>query len=155
MSRRTVRSVRIILAACAWLAGASIALAVETCMSAYMPKVTGQEDYVYVITLGMEGVGDGQDKLVTVGANPAKPSYGKVISSTSLGGQHEVHHGGFTDDRRYFWVGGVADSGGVAGPHTFFALPGRMLISGLSNTKDNGGKTGMVEYNNDGQYVQT
>jgi len=182
MSRRTVRSVRIILAACAWLAGASIARADETCMSAYMPKVTGQEDYVYVVTLGMEGVGDGQDKLVTVGANPAKPSYGKVISSTSLGGQHEVHHGGFTDDRRYFWVGGVADSkifvfdvasdpshpkltktidtfaadsGGVAGPHTFFALPGRMLISGLSNTKDNGGKTGMVEYNNDGQYVQT
>lgn len=182
MSRPTIRSVRIALGACALLAIASIARADETCMSAYMPKVTGQEDYVYVITLGMEGVGDGQDKLVTVGANPARPTYGKVISSTSLGGRHEVHHGGFTDDRRHFWVGGLddsrifvfdvasdpshptlrrtietmaADSGGVTGPHTFFALPGRMLISGLSNARDNGGRTGMVEYNNDGQYVQT
>ncbi|TMB54867.1 MAG: selenium-binding protein, partial [Deltaproteobacteria bacterium] len=24
----------------------------ETCMSPYMPKITGQEDYVYVWTLG-------------------------------------------------------------------------------------------------------
>ncbi|MGH7788810.1 MAG: hypothetical protein ACRERC_18205 [Candidatus Binatia bacterium] len=37
-------------------------------MSDYMPKVADQEDYGYVITLGMEGVGDGQGKLVTVGA---------------------------------------------------------------------------------------
>lgn len=181
MSRPRPRSARLLCAALILLAS-SRGRADETCMSAYMPKVTGQEDYVYVITLGMDGVGDGQDKLVTVGANPTKPSYGKVISSTSLGGQHEVHHGGFTDDRRYFWVGGLddskifvfdvasdpshpkltksidtlaADSGGVIGPHTFFALPGRMLITGLSNDKDNGGKTGIVEYNNDGQYVQT
>src|SRR5262245_29182964 len=108
MRRVTIR--RVLLGTCAVLACASVAQADETCMSAYMPKVTGQEDYVYVITLGMEGVGDGQDKLVTVGANPAKPNYGKVISSASLGGQHEVHHGGFTDDRRYFWIGGLDDS---------------------------------------------
>src|ERR1051326_4418244 len=51
----------------------------ETCMSPYMPKITGQEDYVYLWTLGVEGVGDGSDKLVTVGANPAdRASYGKV-----------------------------------------------------------------------------
>lgn len=161
---------------------ATAARADETCMSAYMPKVTGQEDYVYVWTVGVEGVGDGSDKLVTIGANPAKPNYGKVVSSTSVGGRHEAHHGGFTDDRRYFWAGGiddsaifvfdiasdpahpklvkkidtfVKDSGGVVGPHTFFALPGRMLITGLSNATDGGGKTGMVEYNNDGQFVQT
>jgi selenium-binding protein 1 len=30
-----------------------------------------------------------------------------------------------------------------------------MLISGLSNDKDWGGKTGIVEYNNDGEYIQT
>ena len=28
----------------------------ETCMSPFMPKITGQEDYVYVWTLGVEGL---------------------------------------------------------------------------------------------------
>src|SRR5207247_9969875 len=49
----------------------------------------------------------------------------------------------------------VKDSDGVVGPHTFFALPGRMLITGLSNAKDHGGKTALVEYNNDGRFIQT
>ena len=66
----------------------------ETCMSPYMPKLVGQEDYVYVWTLGIEGVGDGSDKLVTIGARPGSPDYGKVISSASVGGRHEAHHGG-------------------------------------------------------------
>jgi len=155
----------------------------ETCQSPYLPKITGQEDYVYVWTLGAEGIGDGSDKLVTIGANPQKPDqYGKVVSSTSVGGRHEAHHGGFTDDRRYLWMGGlddskififdivadptkpklvktldtfVQDSGGVVGPHTFYPLPGRMLITGLSNDKDHGGKTGIVEYSNEGKYVRT
>ncbi len=155
----------------------------ETCQSPYLPKITGQEDYLYVWTLGAEGVGDGSDKLATIGANPAKQDqYGKVLSSVSVGGRHEAHHGGFNDDRRYLWLGGlddskififdvasnpakptltktidtfVKDSGGVVGPHTFYPLPGRMLITGLSNDKDHGGKTGMVEYSNEGKYIQT
>ena len=32
----------------------------ETCMSPYMAKIEGQEDFVYVWTLGVEGLGDGQ-----------------------------------------------------------------------------------------------
>ena len=154
----------------------------ETCMSPYMPKITGQEDYVYVWTLGVEGVGDASDKLVTIGANPRNTAtYGKVVSTVSVGGRHEAHHGDFGDDRRHLWLGGledsmlwifdlaadpghpklvqtidsfVRDSGGVVGPHTFFALPGRMLITGLSNDKDKGGKTGLVEYNNEGKFIQ-
>ncbi len=165
------------------LAVAGRARADETCMSPYMPKITGREDYVYVWTLGIDGVGDGSDKLVTIGANPADAaSYGKVVSSVSVGGRHEAHHAGFSDDRRHLWAGGLDDSmmwvfdvaadpahpkvvrtidgfvkesGGVVGPHTFFALPGRVLITGLSNDKDHGGKTGLVEYNNDGKFVQT
>ena len=66
----------------------------ETCQSPYMPKIVGQEDFLYVWTLGMDGVGDASDKVVTVGVNPARPDYGKVITSVSLGGQHEAHHGG-------------------------------------------------------------
>jgi len=161
---------------------AGSAVADETCQSPYLPRLTGQEDFVYVWTLGIEGVGDGSDKLVTVGANPARPDYGKVVSSVPVGGRHEAHHAGFTDDRRQLWAGGLDDSrifvfdvhkdpahpklvrtiddfvartGGVVGPHTFYALPGRMLITGLSNSKDWGGRTALVEYSNEGEFIRT
>ena len=71
----------------------------ETCMSPYMAKIVGQEDYVYIWTLGLEGVGDGEDKLVTVDVNPDSETYGTVIHSISMGGRHEAHHSGLTDDR--------------------------------------------------------
>src|SRR5881409_233811 len=82
----------------------------ETCESPYMAKITGQEEFVYVWTLGVEGLGDGSDKLVTVDARPGSKTYGKVIHSASVGGRHEAHHGGFTDDRRQFWVAGLDTS---------------------------------------------
>jgi selenium-binding protein 1 len=154
----------------------------ETCQSPYLPKITGQEDFVYVWTLGIEGLGGGSDKLVTIGTNPARPDYGKVVSVEPVGGRHEAHHGGFTDDRRHLWVGGldtsqifvfdvamdpahpkllrkisdfVEKTGGMVGPHTFYALPGRMLISGLSNSEDWGGRTGLAEYSNEGRHIRT
>jgi len=154
----------------------------ETCMSPYMAKIVGQEDFVYVWTLGVEGVGDGQDKLVTVDVNPKSATYGQVVETLSVGGRNEAHHSGFTDDRRFLWAGGldtnkvfifdvhtdpakpklhkvitdfVAKSGGVVGPHTTYALPGRMMITGLSNNKDHGGRTALVEYTNAGEYVAT
>ena len=161
---------------------ATAAFGDETCQSPYLPKLVGQEDFVYVWTLGISGLGDGSDKLVTIGANPARADYGKVVSSVSVGGRHEAHHAGFTDDRRYLWAGTLDDSqiyvfdvgsdpakpklartikdfvkktGGIVGPHTFYPIPGRMLISGLSNAKDRGGRTGIAEYNNDGSQVRT
>jgi selenium-binding protein 1 len=160
----------------------TIAHADETCQSPYMAKITGQEDFVYVWTLGIEGLGDGQDKLVTIDVNPASKGYGKVIESLSVGGRNEAHHSGFTDDRKYLWAGGldtnkvfifdvhtnpakptlhkvidsfVSDSGGVVGPHTTYALPGRMMVTGLSNNRDHGGRTALVEYNNAGDYITT
>ena len=45
-----------------------------------MAKIVGQEDFVYVWTLGSEGVGDEQDKLVTVDVNPKSKNYGKVLN---------------------------------------------------------------------------
>ena len=71
-----------------------------------------------------------------------------MVSSVPVGGRHEAHHGGFTDDRRQLWLGGlddseifvfdvatdpakpklvktiddfVARSGGVVGPHTLLS----------------------------------
>src|SRR5437868_13332708 len=58
------------------------ALADETCNSPYISNlIKGQEDFVHVWTLGVEGLGDGSDKLVTVDANPASRTYGKVVRS--------------------------------------------------------------------------
>jgi methanethiol oxidase len=164
------------------LIAAGGALADETCQSPYMAKITGEEEFVYVWTLGIEGLGDGSDKLVTVDVRTGSPTFGKVIDVDSLHGRHEAHHGGFTDDRRELWVAGldtseififdvasdpanprlvktidnfVEASGGVVGPHGIYALPGRVMISGLSNAKDKGGRTGLVEYTNDGAYIAT
>ena len=88
-----------------------IASADETCNSPYMGNlIKGQEDYVYVWTLGVKGMGDGFDKLVTIDANPTSKQYGKVIHKISVGGRGEAHHMGFTDDRRFLWAGGLDDS---------------------------------------------
>lgn len=154
----------------------------ETCQSPYMPMITGQEEFIYVWTLGMEGVGDASDKMVTIDVRPGSPTFGKAIASVSVGGRNEAHHAGFNADRRFMWAGGldtnrififdvatdpskpklsktidtfVKDSGGAVGPHTFYALPGRMLISALSNDKDHGGRTALVEYTDEGKFVAT
>ncbi|MGR8952955.1 MAG: selenium-binding protein SBP56-related protein [Gammaproteobacteria bacterium] len=162
--------------------GSPSALADETCQSPYMAKIVGQEDFIYVWTLGQQGIGDEQDKLVTVDVNPKSPNYGKVVATLSVGGRNEAHHSGFTDDRQFLWAASldtskmfifdvhtdpakpkliktitdfVAKSNGVVGPHSTYALPGRMIITGLSNNKDHGGRTGLVEYTNDGDYITT
>ena len=79
----------------------------ETCMSPYMAKIVGQEDFVYVWTLGVEGMGDEQDKLVTVSVNPKDENYGEVVHVLSVGGRNEAHHSGLTDDRRFLFAGGL------------------------------------------------
>ena len=171
----------IVTLALAFVVGiAAIAAADETCNSPYVTKlIKGQEDFVYVWTLGVDSVGDGSDKLVTVDVNPKSKRYGKVLNAVSVGTRGEAHHMGFTDDRRFIWAGGLsepkiyvfdigtdpgrpklvktisdmADKTGYLGPHTYYAMPGRMLVQALSNTKDKGGRTGMALYNNAGGFV--
>src|SRR6202051_3147768 len=152
----------------------------ETCNSPYMSGlIKGQEEFVHVWTLGVPGLGDGLDKLVTIDANPASTAYGKVISKFSVGGRGGAHHMGVTDDRQYLWAGGLDDSKiyifdvgsnpsrpklvktidtlpaktGYAGPHPVYAPPGPMLIVSLSNVADKGGVTGLAVYNNKGDFV--
>ena len=97
--------------AAAFLVAAPVVQGDETCNSPYMAKlIKGQEDYVYVWTLGVEGLGDGSDKLVTVDVDPKSKTYGKVIDQVSVGTRGEAHHMGFTDDRRRIWAGGLAGS---------------------------------------------
>jgi selenium-binding protein 1 len=158
-----------------------LAYADETSCSPFTPLLKGQEDFVYVWTLGMKGVGDESDKLVTVDVNPKSKKYGKVIAKLSVGGRGEAHHMGFTDDRKFMWAGALDSNkififdvatdpskpklvktindfvakSGLVGPHTFYAIPGRMIVTGLSNAKDHGGVTGLVTYNNAGEYINT
>jgi selenium-binding protein 1 len=161
---------------------AGIARADETCSSPYLARIEGQEEFVYVWTLGVAGLGDGADKLVTLDVKPGSPNYGKVSHTHSLDGRHEAHHGGFTDDRRQLWLSGLESSqifiydvytdpakprhvktianfekitGGAVGPHGVYALPGRVLIPCLSNAKDKSGRTALVEFSNDGDYITT
>jgi selenium-binding protein 1 len=167
-------------AAMAALLAVSLAHADETCNSPYISKlIKGQEDYVYVWALGVEGLGDGSDKLVTVDVDPKSKTYGKVLHQVSVGTRGEAHHMGFTDDRRRIWAGGLAghdiyvfdiatdparpklvktitdlaSKTGYIGPHTYYALPGRMLVQALSNDKDKGGVTGIAAYNNAGEFI--
>jgi selenium-binding protein 1 len=162
-------------------ATAPLALADETCNSPYITNlIKGQEDYLYVWTLGVAGLGDGSDKLVTLDVNPASKKFGQVVAQVSVGARGEAHHAGFTDDRRYLWAGGLDDSkiyvfdiytdpgkpklvktisdfsarSGLVGPHTYHALPGRMLVGALSNAKDRGGATGMALYSNKGEFIR-
>jgi selenium-binding protein 1 len=154
----------------------------ETCSSPYLARIEGQEEFLYVWTLGVEGLGDGADKLVVVDVKPGSATYGKVIDTKSVPGRNEAHHGGFTDDRRQLWLSGLESSkififdvhsdparprliktidnferttGGAVGPHGVYALPGRVLVPCLSNAKDKTGRTALVEYSNEGDYIVT
>lgn len=155
------------------------AIADETCNSPFTAAlITGQEQFLHVWTLGEVGVGDESDKLVTIDVDPNSKTYGKVINSLSVGGRGEAHHVGFTDDRRYIWAGRLDDNKififdlidptkpkmvkvitdftektGYVGPHTFYAMPGRMMVQALSNAKTHDGKTGIAIYNNAGELV--
>src|SRR5579883_1226479 len=121
----------------------------------------------------------GSREWVMIDADPGSKTYGKVISSVSVGGRGEAHHMGFTDDRKYLWAGRLDDSKififdtgtdpahpklvktiadfsdktGYIGPHTFYAIPGRMVIGALSNTKTRDGVTGLAVYSNGGEFL--
>ncbi|MGH8670435.1 MAG: selenium-binding protein SBP56-related protein [Burkholderiales bacterium] len=180
-SKKTGLSVMLAaMATAGWLVSTPVG-ADETCNSPFMSNlIKGQEDFVYVWTLGVEGMGDGSDKLVTVDVNPASKNYCKVIHQLSFHGRGEAHHMGFSEDRRTLWAGQLdtnkvfqidvgskpakpkliktvdASKGtGFAGPHTFYAMPGRLLVQNLSNVKDHGGVTGMTLYTNSGKLVST
>ena len=159
-----------LLAGASSCAALAPARADETCNSPFMTGlIKGQEQFLHVWTLGEKGVGDESDKLVTIDVIPGSPTYGKVIHTLSVGGRGEAHHMGFTDDRKYLWAGrlddnkififdvgsdpstpklvktidDLAESTGFVGPHTFYALPGRMLVQALSNKLDHGGSDGL------------
>ncbi len=79
-----MRATKWLLMGLTGLALAFNAAADETCNSPYTSKlIKGQEAYVHVWTLGVEGLGDGFDKLVTIDVDPKS----KIIRQ---GGQQRI-----------------------------------------------------------------
>jgi selenium-binding protein 1 len=150
----------------------------ETCLSPFVKKLDRPEKYLYVFCVDADAKDN--DFLAVLDVQIESPNYGKVIHQLDLGSSgNETHHFGFTDDRTHIWgcslfssrifVINVADDParprlvksfdssdktGLTGPHSPYALPGRMLISYLGG-KDGGLPAGLAEYGNDGTFVRT
>ena len=172
MRRRTLS-----LALLAVIATASVAVA-EVCLSPYVKRLAGPEKYLYVYAVDADAKDN--DFLAVVDVNLASPTYGRVVNTVDLGSAgNEPHHMGFTDDRTKIWAGTllskrlfildtatdpakprivktIDDIGaqtGLHGPHTYYALPGRMLITFLSSA-DGNPPGGLAEFTNDGQLIR-
>jgi selenium-binding protein 1 len=151
----------------------------ETCLSPYVKRLDRPEKYLYVFCLAADG--KKHDALLVIDVAKDSARYGKVLFKLDLGsGGNETHHFGFTDDRTHIWgcslfsskvfIINVADDParpklvkvlkdvpqktGLAGPHSPYALPGRMLLSFLSG-KDGGLPAGLAEFKNDGTFIRT
>ena len=59
-----------------------------------------QQQYLYVWATGVDGQGDGSDKLVTVDATRRSDRYGKIVHTLSVGGRGELGLLRLSDDGR-------------------------------------------------------
>jgi selenium-binding protein 1 len=132
---------------------------------------------MYLWTL--PGKNQGADFLSVIDVNLASITYGKLLRKVEVGSVgNEAHHMGFTDDRTKIWAAALNTSRfflfdvatdpmqprlirtiehvpqltGLSGPHTPYAIPGRMLIS-MASGPDGTGPGGLAEFTNDGEYV--
>jgi len=156
-------------------AGAVLA---EVCLSPYVKRLTGPEKYLYVYSVDADQKDN--DFLAVIDVNMASPTYGRVLTTVDLGSPaNEPHHMGFTDDRTKIWAGtlfskrlfimdvatdptkpkiiktidDISALTGLHGPHTYYALPGRMLVTFLSSA-DGNPPGGIAEFTNDGQLIR-
>lgn len=163
----------------ATLAGlTSWTLLAETCLSPYVKRLGRQEKYLYVFCVDADAKDN--DFVAVIDVDPDSAKYGTLIHTLDLGTKgNETHHWGYTDDRTRIWAGGLLSSRiwildvatdpakpriekvldnvtattGLSGPHTYYALPGRMLISFLGSG-DGGLPAGFAEFTNDGKFIR-
>src|SRR5437588_5361305 len=161
-----------------WLSAGGQAEA-ETCLSPFVKRLDRIEKVLYVFCVDADAKDN--DFLAVIDADPGSPDYSKITYQLDLGcSGNETHHFGFTDDRTHIWgcslfsskvfiidvasnparpklekvLEDVPAKAGLAGPHSPYALPGRMLLSFLS-AKDGGLPAGLAEFTNEGAYVRT
>jgi selenium-binding protein 1 len=150
----------------------------ETCLSPFVARLTQPEKYLYVFCV--DAAAKSNDFLIVVDVQPESAKYGQIIHQLDLGSSgNETHHFGFTDDRRRIWgcslfssklfiidvgtdpakpklektIDDLPAQTGLTGPHSPYALPGRMLISCLSG-KDGGLPAGLAEFTNEGKFIR-
>ncbi len=120
------------------------------------------------------------DFLAVIDASPTSSSYGKVITTVPTSAPaNEAHHFGYTVNADRIFAGGLfsnrlfiydvgadpkhpklvktvpdlAASTGYSGPHTFYAVPGGVMIAMLG-AKDGGAPGALVQLDNDGNFVK-
>src|SRR5438046_518423 len=149
----------------------------ETCMSPCVNRLDRPEKYLYVFCVDADARDN--DFLAVIDVDAESARYGQVLYQLDLGSAgNETHHFGYTDDRSHIWgcslfsnrifVINVSDDParpklvkgfdssektGLTGPHSPYALPGRMLISYLGG-KDGGLPAGLAEFDNDGTFIR-
>lgn len=162
-----------LLLACVFAAGSVYA---ETCLSPYIKTLKDPEKVMYLWTLP---AGEGSDFLAVIDVNLASPTYGKILKKIEVGSVgNEAHHMGYTDDRSKIWaaslntsrffifdvktdpanpklirtIDNVPQLTGLSGPHTPYAIPGRILVS-MASGSDGTGPGGLAEFTNDGEFI--
>jgi selenium-binding protein 1 len=150
----------------------------ETCLSPFVKRLDRPEKYLYLFCVDADARDN--DFVAVIDVDPDSGTYGTIAYTLDLGSKgNETHHWGFTDDRTRIWAGGLLSSRiwildvasdparpriekvlegvpattGLSGPHTYYALPGRMLINFLS-AADGGLPAGMAEFTNDGRFIR-
>jgi selenium-binding protein 1 len=150
----------------------------ETCLSPFVKRLDRPEKILYVFCVDADAKDN--DFLAVIDVDLDSPKYGQITYQLDLGSSgNETHHFGFTDDRTHIWgcslfssrifiidvasnpaqpklekiLEDVPGQTGFAGPHSPYALPGRMLVSFLSG-KDGGLPGGLAEFHNDGTFIR-
>lgn len=150
----------------------------ETCLSPFVKRLDRPEKHLYVFCVDADAKDN--DFLIVIDVDSKSKTYGTITHQLDLGSKgNETHHFGFTDDRTHIWgcslfsnrifVINVGDDParpkliktidssaktGLTGPHSPYALPGRMLISYLGG-KEGGLPAGLAVFNNNGTFVET
>jgi selenium-binding protein 1 len=160
-----------------WLETNGTAVA-ETCLSPFVKRLDRPEKFLYVFCVDAEA--KDHDFLAVIDVDADSPKYGQLIFQLDLGSSgNETHHFGFTDDRTHIWgcslfssrlflidvasnpakpalvkvVEDVPETSGFSGPHSPYALPGRMLFSFLGS-KDGSLPAGLAEFTNEGKFIR-
>jgi selenium-binding protein 1 len=174
---RTTRWLPLALGFAAVLTGLGTAAA-ETCLSPFVKRLDRPEKWLYVFCVDADAKDN--DFLAVIDVQPESANYGRLTYRLDLGSAgNETHHFGFTDDRTHIWgcslfssrifiidvatdpakpklvkvLDDVPHTCGFTGPHSPYAIPGRMLISFLGG-KDGGLPTGLAEFTNAGEFVR-
>jgi selenium-binding protein 1 len=149
----------------------------ETCLSPFVKQLDRPEKYLYVFCVDADAKDN--DFLAVIDVDAKSARYGQILYQLDLASSgNETHHFGFTDDRTHIWGCSLfsnrvflidvasdparprlvktfdsSEQTGLTGPHSPYALPGRMLISYLGG-KDGGLPAGLAEFDNDGKFIR-